>query len=140
MEKGLTQHFGDVWLNVHVLQVCVGVGVVHPEGGVELDGDPHPVPDPGHLPDLGLLPRVGVERVDHGHGPGVDHEDLVPVAAPHARVDLDHTPDAVVGLPQVQEVIVDQVPLTVGGVTVKDGDGAIGKSCQYPALDMTGKV
>ncbi len=103
------------------------MSVVEPERGVQPDGDPDAVAHPRHLADLRLLPRVRVEALLHRHGLGVDDEDAVAVSAPHLVVHLDHGPDGVVRLAQVQEVVVGQVPLSVGGGAVEDGDGAVGQ-------------
>ena len=54
----LTKHLADVRLDVDVLEVLLGVGVVQPEGGVQPDRDPDAVTHPGHLADLRLLPET----------------------------------------------------------------------------------
>lgn len=64
----LTQHLADVGLDVHVLQVLVGVGVVEPQCGVQADGHPDPVTNPCQLPHLALPPWVGIERLLWGQG------------------------------------------------------------------------
>lgn len=57
----LTKHFAYIGLNVHILQVLVGVRVVEAQGGVQADGHPHPVPHPRQLPHLALPPWVGIK-------------------------------------------------------------------------------
>lgn len=57
----LTEHFAYIGLNVHVLQVLVGVGVVEAQGGVQADGHPHPIAHPRQLPHLALPPWVGIK-------------------------------------------------------------------------------
>ena len=47
-----TEHLADVGLDVDVLEMVVGVGVVEPEGGVQPDRDPDTVTHPRHLPHL----------------------------------------------------------------------------------------
>lgn len=47
------------------------------------------------------------------HGFGLHHIDLVLVAAPDLVVHDSHAADGVVGFPQVQQVEVDQVPLSI---------------------------
>ena len=54
----LTEHFADVRLDVDVLEMLLGVGVVQAEGGVKPDRDPDAVTHPGHLADLRLLPET----------------------------------------------------------------------------------
>ena len=54
----LTEHLADVGLDVHVLEVLLGVGMVQAEGGVQSDRHPDPVTHPGHLADLRLLPET----------------------------------------------------------------------------------
>lgn len=61
--ENLTQHLADVWLDVHILEVLVGVSVVETQGGVQPDRHPHTVSDPRQLPHLALPARVGVERL-----------------------------------------------------------------------------
>ena len=58
VDKCPTEHLADVRLDVHVLEVLVGVRVVQPQGRVQPDRDPHPVADPGQLTDLALLPET----------------------------------------------------------------------------------
>lgn len=68
--NSFTQHLADVGLDVHVLQVLVGVGVIQPQCGVQADGHPYPVADPCQLPHLALPPRVGIKgllRVTAAH-------------------------------------------------------------------------
>lgn len=67
VQHGLTQHLADVGLDVHVLQVLVGVGVVQPQRGVQADGYPYPITDPCQLPHLALPPWVGIERLLRGY-------------------------------------------------------------------------
>lgn len=57
----LTQHFADIWLDVHILEVLVRVRMVQPQGGIQPDRNPHAVTDPGQLPYLALPPGVGIE-------------------------------------------------------------------------------
>ena len=59
----LTEHLADVRLNVDILQVLVGVGVVQSQRAVQSDGDPHPVTHPRQLSHLALLPRVGIKTL-----------------------------------------------------------------------------
>ena len=62
LKSALTQHLADVGLDVHVLEVLEGVGMEQPEGGVQSDGHPDPVPVPGQLTHLAVLTGVGVKR------------------------------------------------------------------------------
>lgn len=60
-QHSLTQHLADIGLDVHVLQVLVGVGVVQPQRGVQADGHPHTIADPRQLPHLALPPWMGIK-------------------------------------------------------------------------------
>lgn len=57
----LTQHLADVRLNVHILQVLMGVGMVEPESRVQADRHPHPITNPCQLPNLALPPWMGIK-------------------------------------------------------------------------------
>lgn len=47
------------------------------------------------------------------HGFGLHHIDLVPVAAPYLVVHYRHAADGMMRPPQVQQVVVGQVPLSI---------------------------
>lgn len=47
------------------------------------------------------------------HGFGLDDIDLISVATPHLVMDYRHAADGVVGPPQIQQVVVGQIPLTI---------------------------
>ncbi len=47
----------------------MGVSVVQAEGGVQPDGDPHPVTHPGHLPHLGGT-EINIRGCELGTGGG----------------------------------------------------------------------
>lgn len=81
----LTEHFADVRLDIHVLQVFIRMRVIQPQCGVQPNGDPDAIAYPCHLTDLGLLPRVRVEGLFHAHRTRVDHKDFVAVATPYWR-------------------------------------------------------
>lgn len=50
----------------------------------------------------------------NGHALWLNNMDFVPVSTPDMFVSYhSHTPDGVMGLPQIQQVIVLQVPLTI---------------------------
>ena len=115
----LTEHLADVRLDVDVLEMLLGVGVVQTEGGVKPDRDPDSVTHPGHLANLRLLPGMSVQCGLYRHELGVHDVNPVPVSEPDLGVDLDHAPDTVVRPAQVQQVIVPQVPLATW-VTLKN--------------------
>ena len=52
-------------------------------------------------------------------------------------MDLDHAADGVVGLAQVQQVVIGQIPLSVRRA-VEDGNASIGQSRQHATLDVAG--
>lgn len=47
------------------------------------------------------------------HGFGLDDVDLISVATPHLVMDYRHAADRVMRPPQIQQVVVGQIPLTV---------------------------
>lgn len=47
------------------------------------------------------------------HGFGLDNVNLISVATPHLVMDYSHAADGVVWPPQIQQVVVGQIPLTV---------------------------
>lgn len=53
--------------------------------------------------------------------------------------DLYHASDGLPGLAQVEEVVVGEVPLSVGGRAVEDGDAPVRQRGQHAALHVTGK-
>ena len=65
--EGRTQHFADVGLYIHILEVLVGVGMEQPESGVQTDGHPDPITHPCQLAHLALLTRVGIEGLLQTH-------------------------------------------------------------------------
>lgn len=132
-----TEHLADVGLDVDVLEVLVGASVEQPEGGVQFNRHPDAIAVPGQLTNLTVLTGVGIKwflrgaetcnaNVDDAaclntqthlyldlHGSGMHHIDLVPVATPHPVVHDRHAADGVMLLPQVQQVVVGQVPLSI---------------------------
>lgn len=66
----LTKHLGDVWFDVDVLKVLVGVSMVEAKSWVESDAHPHPVPNPSHLAHLRLLARVCIKCFLYGRVKG----------------------------------------------------------------------
>lgn len=61
--------------------------------------------------------------------------DLIPVATPDPGADRCHAADRVVGLAQIQQVVVGQVPLAVSA-TVEYSNSSICQCCQHSSLDM----
>ena len=78
---------------------------------------------------------MGVQCGLNRHELGVHNVYPVPVSEPDLGVDLDHAPDGVVGPPQIQQVVVPQVPLATR-VPLKDSHRAVSQSSQYTTLDM----
>lgn len=68
---------------------------------------------------IGSLSWLKVSLHLNLHGSGMHHMDLVPVAAPHTVMHHGHAADGVVLLPQVQQVVVGQVPLPIWRRKVK---------------------
>lgn len=62
----LTKHLGDIWFDVDVLEVLVGVSMVEAKGWVESDAHPHPIPNPSHLAHLRLFARVCIKCFLYG--------------------------------------------------------------------------
>ena len=79
---------------------------------------------------------MGIKCSLDTHHLGVDNMDPVTIAQPHLAVDLDHAPDGVVGSPQVQQVVVPQVPLAVL-VSLEYGHGSVSQSCQHTTLHVS---
>ena len=69
----------------------------------------------------------------------VHNMDPVTVSEPDLAVYLDHAPDGVVRPPEVQQVVVPQVPLALL-VPLEDGHGPVSQSCQHTALHMTENI
>lgn len=76
-----------------------------------------------------------VEGDFDGHELWVDDVDPVSVAKPHLGVDLHHAPDAVMGLAQVEQVVVLQVPLSVRR-PMKDRHRSVRQSSQNSTLHV----
>ena len=70
------------------------------------------------------------------HHLGVHNMDPVTVSQPDLAVDLDHASDRVMRPPEVQQVVVPQVPLALL-VPLEYGHGPVRQSCQHTALHMT---
>ena len=88
-------------------------------------------------PYLTFFPGMSIKGLLNAHHFWINDKNAVSIAAPDVVLNLNHASDGVVGLAQIQQVIVGQVPLGVGQPPMENGDAAIGQRCQNSSLDMT---
>lgn len=91
----LTQHLADVGLDVHVLQVLVGVGVVEPQCGVQADGHPDPAAKSMPAAAPGSPAVGGHQMTSVGSGQpvnGAGSPEAATAEAAHSRLSGPHRP------------------------------------------------
>jgi len=60
-EPRLTEHFADIRLDVNILQVLMGVGVVQSQSRVQANRNPNSVPEPCQLSHLAFFPGMNIK-------------------------------------------------------------------------------